>query len=199
MFQNFVYAFVILLVAAAGAYFGAFAKERGKNWATKADFDDLLNQLKTNTRSVEEIKSEIHQADWTAREWNTIQRIKLEELLTAVIGQCAYMEDLRSYHFFNNPEPTNHQLLEKIDMLSKLYFPEMDQTVTEFVAKCRELMIIVYEASNKILATKNHQEKMAAIKEQGEIFRDAYRPVLSLMNQLTALAASHLKSIMQKK
>jgi hypothetical protein len=56
---------VIVMALAAGfaAWFGSFLKTKGQNFATKRDFDDLLNQLRANTEMVEGIKSEVSQRD----------------------------------------------------------------------------------------------------------------------------------------
>jgi len=83
------YAWVLLLVqvvilaaaAAVGAFFGEYLKTRGKNLATKADFDSLQDQLRANTELVETIKAEVGQKDWAQREWTNLRRTKLEALL----------------------------------------------------------------------------------------------------------------------
>ena len=48
----------ISLPAGLGAYFGAYLKRMGDNFATKEDFRDILAQLKTSTELTEEIKQQ---------------------------------------------------------------------------------------------------------------------------------------------
>src|SRR6266403_4090983 len=80
------------VVAGLAAYFGAYLKRKGENFATKEDFDNLRAQLQTNTRVVEEIKSEFGQRDWAAREWAAIRRAKLEELVTVLHEAREFVE-----------------------------------------------------------------------------------------------------------
>jgi hypothetical protein len=75
---------LILIAAAAGAFFGEYLKTRGKNLATKADLESIKAQLSTTTQVVETIKSEVGQRDWAQREWTNLRRMKLEALLAAV-------------------------------------------------------------------------------------------------------------------
>lgn len=49
--------FVIALVSAAGAFFGTYLKEKGKNLATKEDIDRIV-------RKTEEIKAEVGAEAW---------------------------------------------------------------------------------------------------------------------------------------
>ena len=46
-------------IAALSAYFGAYFKKRGENYATKRDFNDLLDQVKKTNQATEEIKTSI--------------------------------------------------------------------------------------------------------------------------------------------
>src|SRR5262249_25904590 len=75
-----VYGVLTALIAALGVWFGSFLKTKGKNFATKQDFNELQKQLKANTELVETIKSEVSQRDRAQREWTNLRRIKLEGL-----------------------------------------------------------------------------------------------------------------------
>ena len=55
---------VTLIAAAVGAFIGEYLRTRGKNLATRADFESLQAQLRANTQTVESIKSEVSQRDW---------------------------------------------------------------------------------------------------------------------------------------
>ncbi len=72
---------ILLLVTTAGAFVGEYLRGRAKNLATKADFDSLHEQLGLNTRLVERVQAGIDLQDWARREWTTLWRIKLEEIL----------------------------------------------------------------------------------------------------------------------
>jgi hypothetical protein len=72
--QPIVYLLIValsLVSGALGAFLGAYLKRRGENLATKADFDSLIDQLRTQTQEVEQIKSEISRAGWLhQRRWD---------------------------------------------------------------------------------------------------------------------------------
>ena len=89
---------VVILGAAAavGAFFGEYLKMRGKNLATKADFDSLQDQLRANTELVETIKAEVGQKDWAQREWTNLRRTKLEALLEKMHDCETYLDQLSS-------------------------------------------------------------------------------------------------------
>src|SRR6516164_1725436 len=89
----------ILLVAVSagmGAYLSEYLKTKGKNLATREDFENLKAQLRENTELVENIKADIGQRDWAAREWRNTRRIKLEELLTKMHDCDAFADRFRS-------------------------------------------------------------------------------------------------------
>jgi hypothetical protein len=128
---------LILLAAAGGAFFGEYLKTRGKNLATKADFDDLKKQLRDNTKLVETIKSDVSQRDWARREWINLRRSKLEELLNLAHDCSAY---LKRQHLgaldgkvFEEADP-----LGKVETIATLYFPEVANETYTFGLVCRE-------------------------------------------------------------
>ncbi|HEY7293019.1 MAG TPA: hypothetical protein VH583_24495 [Vicinamibacterales bacterium] len=64
-------ALVSLLGGTLGAFVGAYARRRGENLATKADFNSLMEQLRLQTEETERIKSEIARAGWIhQRRWD---------------------------------------------------------------------------------------------------------------------------------
>ena len=50
---------VSLIAAGGGAFLGAYLKSKGEHLATKEDFDDLLQQIKVQTKATEEIKADV--------------------------------------------------------------------------------------------------------------------------------------------
>lgn len=65
---------IVLLAAIAGTFLGAYLKQRGKNFATRADFEELLKQTKALTVETENIKNDLarsswlHQQSWSLKE-----------------------------------------------------------------------------------------------------------------------------------
>jgi hypothetical protein len=135
------YAWVLLLVqvvilaaaAAVGAFFGEYFKTRGKNLATKADFDSLQNQLRANTRLVETIKAEVGQKDWAQREWTNLRRTKLEALLEKM-HDCETYLDQHTNRFLEGKSIDDQQRdhLNELSAIGALYFPELQEEVSRF-------------------------------------------------------------------
>jgi hypothetical protein len=122
---------IAALVGALTALSASYFRTRGQNLATKHDFVELLNQLKTNTELVETIKSEFSQRDWAQREWTNLRRIKLEALLEKMHDCETYLDQYRDYSMDHTlkaagPErnPTN-----ELQTITELYLPELRREV----------------------------------------------------------------------
>ena len=124
---------VVLTVAAAaaGAIFGEYFGTRGKNLATKADFESLKDQLRANTELVETIKSEVSQRDWAKREWANLRRLKLEQLLEQVDDRDHYRDLIRTNALGGNSIEARDPI-SAVDMLTILYFLELASQVQEY-------------------------------------------------------------------
>jgi hypothetical protein len=107
----------VLLAVAAGIFLGEYFKTRGRNFATRDDFITLLEQLHTNTKLVETIKSEFGQRDWASREWATLRRVKLEELVAKNADCDEYLYRSRSKaiagNLYEEAESIWRQVLER--------------------------------------------------------------------------------------
>jgi hypothetical protein len=125
---------VVAAIAAAASFCGSYFKEKGKNLATKSDFDELSRQLSENTKIVETVKSDLARRDWAEREWSNLRRIKLEELLTKIDAAYHYRSQERSQAINKivvyNPDP-----MESAFVLVQLYFPELDQSFAQLRSK----------------------------------------------------------------
>lgn len=117
------WAAVTLLSAAAGAYLGSYWKKRGEHAATKADFDELIKQLKATTEAAEGVRTQLAHEDWAQREWKTLRRTKGEELIEeANRAQEAFKKQGAQYLF--SEITLTEQLGRRVYTLSLLYFPE---------------------------------------------------------------------------
>ena len=116
---------IIAIVAFIGSYMGSYLKKKAENFATKEDFNEILNQLKTQVTATEQIKSEISHSNWTNQEWKTLRRIKLEELVTAVYAASEWLSKDQRVRLFNEPNNENISPIWKIELIPRLYFPEL--------------------------------------------------------------------------
>jgi hypothetical protein len=171
------YAWLLLLVqvvimaaaAAVGAFCGEYLKTRGKNLATKADFDSLQNQLRANTKLVETIKAEVGQRDWAQREWTNLRRIKLEALMEKMDECVAVLERRASKALEGDFEAGQRDPVAPLVAIGALYFPELGNEVYRFSQKWRDLAIM--ELKHAI-----------AVKSMG-VDPDAYRTVHNIFEE----------------
>lgn len=71
----------------AGSYFGAYAKRKAENLATKEDFDALLAQVKKTTEETEKIKTDISRVSWVDQQRWTLKRELYTELLDSLYSE----------------------------------------------------------------------------------------------------------------
>jgi hypothetical protein len=174
------YAWVLLLVqvvilaaaAAVGAFFGEYLKTRGKNLATKADFESLKNQLRANTELVETIKAEVGQKDWARREWTNLRRTKLEALTTALHECEAYIERYRSKSV--RGESVNERDPEKeLSTVVTLYLPELWLEAAQFSSAYHNEISAGLEMSSAVMQAGSDQ---VAIQKAYEQYKAKWRP-----------------------
>jgi hypothetical protein len=134
------YLIITAVVAGLAAWFGAFLKIKGQNFATKQDFDELLKQLRANTELVETIKSEVGQRDWEHREWINLRRFKLETLFEKMY-ECETELDRRQLAVSKGLPLTEerdyvNQFVHPLQTISTLYLPELTMETAEFYTQC---------------------------------------------------------------
>lgn len=116
------------LVAAIGAFGGSFLRKRGETTAIRRDLDQLLDQLKKTTAVATETKTAIERLDWLEREWRATRRQKLELLLSAVYDLETWLEHMREKWLHGEQDKAEPRAIEKVKLLSTLYFPELRAT-----------------------------------------------------------------------
>jgi len=146
---------IALVVGFAAAFIGAYAKKRGESFATKADMDALVAQVKATTAVAEEVRASVSHADWVTRELKTLRRLKLEELLQAVHEVQAWQDLERGRVVFNSSNDSGPSPLPKVERISGLYFPELQATVHQFSQKHRQMMIEILQAGQNILVARH--------------------------------------------
>lgn len=134
--------FALSLVSGAiGAYLSKYFGKRGETAATKADFDEITRQLKETTKVSEEVRSAVSHADWVAREWKTIRRIKLEELVDHAMSVKDWSKNMLSEYgnTIENKEGIFPDFpADKSLTISVLYFSDTQIQLTQ---KCESLLV----------------------------------------------------------
>lgn len=115
---------VAFIAGAAGSFLGAYFRKRGETYATKADLDELLNQLQHTTHVTESIRTQIQHNDWAVREWKQKRVVKAEELLAATRDALAETDRICRQYLFEDIPNIEGDVAGRVAMLAALYFPE---------------------------------------------------------------------------
>lgn len=130
LYNGYVYLLLIafaLINVGATALFSGYFKKRGEALATKAVFDEIINQLQITTEVTAQIKSAIDHSDWITREWNAVRRQKLEELLDNTSKLEDMLKRQSDKSLLRKEVVVDYVPLERIRTLSTLYFPEFKE------------------------------------------------------------------------
>jgi hypothetical protein len=128
------------IVSGVAVFLSEYLRTRGKNLATRADFENLQQQLQANTELVETIKSEVGQRDWTKREWTNLRRVKLEAVLDKLHECEAYLEHHLHESVDGKTVPAERELGVELSTLQVLYFPELTIEVGAYLVIYRGLL-----------------------------------------------------------
>lgn len=120
--------FAVLLVGTiASTFITSYIRKRAETYATKADLEQLVQQLRATTKAAEEIKTAVAYSDWATREWKTLRRVKLEELVAAVYAVKDWLDKDMNVRFFKERRESDTTPTWKLELISKLYFPELSK------------------------------------------------------------------------
>ena len=59
---------LVILAAGFGSWFSSYFKEKGKNLATKEDFDGITRQVEKNTEVIEDVKNRFSEKGWITQQ-----------------------------------------------------------------------------------------------------------------------------------
>lgn len=121
----------------AAAFLGSYLRERGKNYATKADMKQVLERLEATTKTTEEVRATVAHADWHTREWKTLRRTKLEELIGAINHSREQLNTYTREILYNETAPEEIPPTWSIPMLCGLYVPELRGEVQRVLDQMR--------------------------------------------------------------
>lgn len=148
---------VAVVGGAAGNWIIPYLRKRAETSALKADMDEVLRQLRETTRTTEQIRVAINQADWAQREWRTIRRVKLEEILGAAYSLDQWL-DLQQDRWLHGHElKTDSVPMDRLKIIGALYFPELKAEVSSvWLAHQRAFMFILQVGSGGATARRSN-------------------------------------------
>lgn len=195
--KPFLFGILITAVSAAvAAYLGAYLRERGKNFATKQDFDGLLEQLRKTTEATAHIKTQIEHADWLKREATSIKRQKAEELIIAMYDARDYLQSISRQVFFGKEEEIAYSPGAKATMLAGLYFPELTKEGIVFGAHCSWIGAKLRDFVKVRVELEPHPFKLKAERDKvTERFKEMSRLLLELTSFIEISIANQMAEI----
>ena len=122
---------ITFLAGACGAFLSAYFKKRGESLATKADFQQLLDQLRQSTHLAEEIKADIQSKYGEQATLRSLLRDRTEALVMATFDLENWLGEARSRAFQGESSEFNGSPISRISALRDIYFPEVGAEFAE--------------------------------------------------------------------
>ena len=203
---------ILILVAGLVAYFGSllggYAARRGENLATKADFDDLLEQTTTTAEEVAQIHSRVALTEWTEKEARSLRRQKLEELLLGAFEAKAWLTAEENRLLFPSDVPNPDPLpspMEKVEAIGVLYFPELwlevkalDVAHGSYLQWTRETLALALNAEMQARAAGHPQPQGArfpVINDRHDELLRHWKSVVETLGNLKVAASALMAQI----
>jgi hypothetical protein len=145
---------IVAVVGAAASYFGSYFSKRGEFKAAKTDRDEILAQLKENTKTTARINSIVSLGEWSERERRTLRRVKLEELMVTAHKARDWMYREQNRLFFSSDDQETVSPLPLMSTLGKLFFPELRMQIFAFDNACDALRLFYMQSMQELIAAK---------------------------------------------
>ena len=196
--------FYLVLIAAfavasvVSAFIGSYIRKRGETYATKADLNELLTQLRATTKAAEEVKTVIAHTDWVMKEWKTIRRTKLEELFSSVYALREWVDKETRIRLFDANADDRPSPIWRIELVSRLYFPELHAEVQALSILYSEYCLTLISIQIEIMNAKNEnnlQSHKAAYDAGMQRIMSHHKNLLKVTQAFEAMAPAVMKEI----
>lgn len=163
---------LMVAIAIAVTYFGkGMSSYAAKTWeiaAIKDQFEEVLKQLKTTTETVAKVNTEIAHLDWAAREWKTIRRLKLEEMLKGVLDLKRWQDLHRDEKIFNSKTAANSSPQSDLEQIGLLYFPELNVEIDLLCQASTEIHLLTLKSGTEVYSAQRSLEIALAKNDNNE-------------------------------
>src|SRR3990172_5886370 len=132
---------ISLVSGAVAAFFVPYLKKRGENLATKADFVEILQQLKATTTLAEGIKSDINAKLEEEHNIRALAREKMEALFEQTFELELWLERTRSNALEGTTPDISASPMAKIEMYQSIYFKELSTEVIGLNATVNAMVV----------------------------------------------------------
>ena len=141
---------ISLISSVAGTFLSSYFGKRGEALATKADFDQVLTQLRDSTDATENIRAEIMDRYGSAAAARETLRDRLELMVMATFELEHWLEQARSRAIRGETSDFTGSPIAKIEALRLIYFPnvtaEFNTVNSLFLAQTRWILQVQADA-----------------------------------------------------
>lgn len=122
---------ISLVSSVATAFLSAYFKRRGEALATKAAFDEILDQLRASTHASEDIRADIQARYGAAATARQVLREKTEAIIVATVDLDLWFEQARGKAIRGETPEVGGSPIGKISAWIELHFPEAKERFSE--------------------------------------------------------------------
>ena len=147
---------LVILAAGFGSWFSSYFKEKGRNLATKEDFNEITRQLEKNTEIIEDVKNRFSEKGWiTQQVWLKKQEayqsifsllLNVRKYVSHQVSEFEEWEYINQYHpYIQNGQFDSDGSLEELWKKDKSEYEEKSKS-----PECRkeaEKLKVKYESS----------------------------------------------------
>lgn len=188
---------LVAALSALASFGGAYLARRGQVRAEASELDALVLQLRATTEAAERVRVEIQHADWTAREWKTIRRVKLEDYYVALHSVLPWAERIKDRVVFNGSEPDLPDPTLRVETLARIYFPELVAPTLAFTLSARYLNVLSFKAGGGLLKTSAPEERSRMLDDYSKEFRRLYEKCAEQQLELGEKAPALIDQILR--
>lgn len=193
----FVFMILVFSAACAGSFFGEFFRGRIKAFALKTGFDITPPRRQNVSGTAEMDKGTASSAseDWALKEFKTLRRYKLEELLTALFEIDYWLSKERDALIFRTAANTDPSPINTIHLISSLYFPELLAEAKAVVGAYRDHMDWIIGMQEKLQSIKKETEHTDMLLNYKKQYSDNGQPLSRAIKTLEDKARSVMKNV----
>jgi hypothetical protein len=162
-YQFFIILAVLALLTGLVVWFVApYLGERGKLLAMAEKLEERLNDIRQTTEAAENVRTRIAHSDWTTKEYKTLLRNKLEQLMGAAYKTKSACEaDANFKQDTPGDKFTSKEPSLEVELLSAMYFRVIEIEVRNFIVAHTNFSIWLNNAQCKLAQqqlTVDHEE-----------------------------------------
>ncbi|MFJ3465547.1 hypothetical protein [Achromobacter spanius] len=172
--QQLVSLAILVVVAGAGSFFGAYLKTRATNAAMADDLDAIKRQLAATTHTTKSIEAQISKRG----ELHSLRVKKLEDLMERFLdARETYRDAFNAIQSLEGVDSTVDDSFPSFLMLAKFYFPQFEIPLKAFY---ESWMVCLRDASlcrREILARADAQDPAGLVEVTLKIWRSEGFPL----------------------